>query len=319
MRILLLLCVIIISACATKQEYELFSDYFWPDISNPKISLHDVLNEDKILKNMSFYKKFFGIEPDLTPFQRPFAVAVDDEYIVVSDLQFGVIFIIEKVNYRLTILNKLKSTTFKSIVGLDIKDKKLYIVDSEKNIIGRYDLKNKSEHIFNIQMDKPVAIRVDTVNKLMFIVDTKRHLIVVTDMDGNILNEIKGDMNFPLDLDILPDEKKVLILDAMNHRIKVYSYSGDLENTFGSIGNKPGYFSKPKGICVDQYKRVYVSDSESDNLQIFNLKGDFLYFIGGTGIDFAKFYLMGKVYCYKNEIYVSDIFNSRVQVFNSFE
>ncbi len=319
MRILLFLCVIIISACSAKNDYDYFTKYFWPDLSNPKISLTNVLDQEKILQNMSFFKKFFGIEPDLTPLQRPFAVAADDEYIAISDLQFGVVFLIEKRNYRLTILEKLKNMPFKSIVGLDLKDKKLYIADSERNIIGMYDIKNNREHIFNIQTEKPVSIRVDVINRLMFIVDTKRDLIVVTDMDGNIKNEIKGDMNYPVDIDILPEEKNIFVLDAMNHRVKIYDYNGVLIGTFGSIGNKPGYFSKPKGICIDQYKRVYVTDSEFDSLQIFNTKGDLLYFIGGTGIDFAKFYLIGKVACYKNEIYVSDIFNSRVQVFNSFE
>ncbi|MCA1933186.1 MAG: hypothetical protein LDL13_06385 [Calditerrivibrio sp.] len=320
MRILLLLLPIIVNSCALKDSnVDIFTRFFWPDITNPKISLVEIINSEKILENRSFLKKFFGIEPDVTIMHRPFAIAADDEYVAISDLQFGMIFLIDKKNYSLTTISSLKGRSFKSVVNLDIKDKKLYIVDSDSNIIGLYDILNKKEHIFNIQTEKPVAIKVDNLNKLMFIVDIKRDIVVITDLEGNISGEIKGDMNYPIDIDIIPSKKRLYILDAFNHRVKIYGYNGNFEKSFGSIGNKPGYFARPKGLCVDQYSRVYITDAEFDNIQIFNSEGELLYFIGGNGIEFAKFNMIGKVYCYKNEILASDIFNSRVQIFNSFE
>lgn len=320
MRILLLLLTILISSCALKErDRDRFTEYFWPDITNPKISLVEVIDNIKILENIGFIKKFFGVEPEITPLYRPFAVAADNNYFAVSDLQFGVVFLIEKKNYRMTIISSIKGKSLRSVVGLDIKDDKLYIVDSDNNIIGMYDTISKKEHIFNIQTLKPVAIKVDNLNKVMFIVDTKRDIVVMTDLAGNILNEIRGEMNHPIDVDISPSDKKLYVLDAMNHRVKIYKYDGTFESSFGSIGNKPGHFSKPKGICIDKHSRIYVTDAEFDNIQIFNSSGELLYFIGETGIEFAKFYMIGKIYCYENEIYVSDLFNSRVQFFKSFE
>jgi len=160
---------------------------------------------------------------------------------------------------------------------------------------------------------------VDSKNRLLFISDSSRHIIIIADIDGNIKNEIRYDMNYPIDIDIIPEERKLYVLDSLNYQVKVFDYDGVLLKSFGKIGNTPGSFSKPKGICIDRYKRVYVSDADFDNIQIFSEDGDVLYFLGGTGIEPDKFYLIGKLYCFNDEIYVSDIYNSRVKLFKSYK
>ena len=72
----------------------------------------------------------------------------------------------------------------------------------------------------------------------------------------------------------------------------------------------------PKGIAVDKSGVIYVVDSLFDNIQLFNLKGNFLFTIGGRGSGQGEFYLPSGVFLdNQNNLYVCDTYNQRVQVF----
>ncbi|MGA1845554.1 hypothetical protein [Deferribacter abyssi] len=315
-----LIIIILVSGCAVRyQNVENFDKYFWPDISNPKIALINIIDTKKIRENYSFFRKFFGIEHEIPPLYRPFAVAANDNYIAVSDIMFGVVYLIDKNNFRLDIIKEFSGKRLKSIVDMDFDNNNLYLVDSEKGYIIRYNIIDKSTSFLDIQLSKPVSIKVDSKNHLIFLADANRNKIVITDMDGNIKNEIDKGFNFPLDIDVIKNKRWLYVLDSMNFRIIKLDYDGNILDTFGEIGNRPGNFSKPKGICIDKYERIYVTDADFDNFQIFDLDGNLLYFIGQNGSDVESFYMPARIYCYNDEIYIADLFNARVKVYKSFE
>ncbi|MGA1863369.1 hypothetical protein OWM07_10855 [Deferribacter thermophilus] len=314
-----LIIILVISGCSTHNKNLVqFDKLFWPDMVNPKIALVDIINMQKIRENYSFFRKFFGLEHEIQPLYRPFAVAANDEYVAVSDIMFGVIYLINKNNFKLRIIKSINNKRFKSIVDLDFADNDLYMVDSENNIIIKYNVIDEASKVIDVQLEKPVSIKVDIKNHLIFLADTKRNKIIVTDLGGNIIKEFDKYFNFPLDVDIIPEEKILFVLDSMNFRVLKLDYDGNLIGEFGEIGNRPGNFSKPKGLCIDEFHRIYITDADFDNFQIFDEKGNLLYFIGQNGSDEVSFYMPARVYCYKDEIYVSDLFNSRVKVFKSF-
>ncbi len=75
-------------------------------------------------------------------------------------------------------------------------------------------------------------------------------------------------------------------------------------------------FDTAKGVAVDSFGNVYVADSTWSNVQIFNQKGQVLLFFGGrcpipgmlknpTAVVIDK----------KNQIYVADFLNHRVDMY----
>lgn len=322
MRLLLKLLIIplLISGCAVKKsELNTFDRHFYPDLASAKLSLESLIDSQKIKNNYGFFKKFFGIEEELTPLYRPFAVAANNNYIAVSDIMFSVIYIIDKSNLRLEVLKNVKKLKLKSIVDMDFYENDLYFVDSELGKVFRYNILTKDIKKMDIQIKNPTSVKVDGRNQRIFLTDKNSHKVVITDLSGNILNEISYQMNYPIDTDIIPEKRLILILDAMNFRVLKFDYNGNFLGSFGTIGTKPGTFSKPKGLCIDKFERIYITDSDFDNFQIFNLSGELLYFIGQKGIGVEDFYMPSRVYCFEDELYVADMFNSRVKVFKLYE
>lgn len=318
------LCLVLLTvssiACVAKQpQADKFSTYFWPDMADPKISLEKVIDTDFIYENRSFWSKFFGLDYEVKPLHRPFAVAANDSFIAVSDIMYGVINLIDRSDMSLDIIGTFDGKNLKSPVDLDFDGNDLYIVDSEKKHIIRYNVLTERATFLDIQMKKPVAVKVDHNNQKIFLADTKRNMIVVTDLNGNILNSFDNKLNYPLDIDLNIKEKKVYVLDSMNFRVVVYNYKGKMLEAFGKIGVKPGQFSKPKGLCLGKYNRLYITDADFDNFQIFNTEGQLLYFLGETGSAPAEFYMPERVYCYEDELYVSDLYNSRVKMYKVYE
>src|SRR6185369_4936415 len=52
---------------------------------------------------------------------------------------------------------------------------------------------------------------------------------------------------------------------------------------FGKMGNAPGEFNRPEGLCVDAQDRIYVADSCNHRIQIFSPDGKFLRAYGKAG------------------------------------
>ena len=85
---------------------------------------------------------------------------------------------------------------------------------------------------------------------------------------------------------------------------------------FGSPGDRPGTFSRPKGIAVSSDSMIFVADAGFDNFQIFDEKGQVYLYVGAAGTGAGQFTLPAAMFIdQKNMIYVVDQLNSRVQVF----
>ena len=71
-------------------------------------------------------------------------------------------------------------------------------------------------------------------------------------------------------------------------------------------------------LAVDADGNVYVVESYHDYLLVFNRNGELLLPIGGTGAGIGQFYLPTSVWTdASNRIFVADMFNGRVAIFQS--
>ena len=88
--------------------------------------------------------------------------------------------------------------------------------------------------------------------------------------------------------------------------------------SFGHVGNSPGDFNRPEGICVDAQDRVYVADSCNHRIEIFDRDGKFLRRYGKPGSSKGELSYPYDI-CVDNggRQYVCEFGNSRIQVFDS--
>ena len=86
---------------------------------------------------------------------------------------------------------------------------------------------------------------------------------------------------------------------------------------FGTPGSGNGQFQVPFGIAVDSGGNIYVADTSSSRVQVFNPSGVFQFAFGSFGSGNGQFFLpYGIAVGSGGKIYVTDSGNSRVQVFS---
>ena len=70
---------------------------------------------------------------------------------------------------------------------------------------------------------------------------------------------------------------KVYVADRGNHRISVYQTDGTYCFSFGSQGDGPGQFQKPRDVAITPNNTLVVADSGSHCIQSFQLDGTFIH------------------------------------------
>jgi sugar lactone lactonase YvrE len=106
---------------------------------------------------------------------------------------------------------------------------------------------------------------------------------------------------------------------GLTERVQQFSPRGKaLLNTFGHMGDGPGEFNRPEGLCVDQQDRLYVADSCNHRIQIFDSRGKFLRTYGRAGRGVGELsYPYDIVVDAEGRQYVCEFGNSRIQIFDA--
>jgi sugar lactone lactonase YvrE len=194
----------------------------------------------------------------------------------------------------------------------DSKAGQLYQAGPGSKYLERFDTSST--------LQQPTGIFWDEKTARLYVTDTGAQSIKVFDRNGNLeftigeRGNLPGLFNFPTYLWIDGDE--LLVTDSLNFRMQRFRSDGEPVHVFGKNGDKPGDFSRPKGVATDSHGHVYVVDALMHALQIFNRQGDLLLSIGGQGQDEGRFWLPNGIFITgDNKIFVADSYNKRVQVF----
>lgn len=125
----------------------------------------------------------------------------------------------------------------------------------------------------------------------------------------------KGQFYQPRGLAI--NQGMIFVADTQNQRIQVFSKIGDWQYLIRSSSQQE-YLKAPCNVAVSKQGQIYVVDSGTCRIAVFDQSGRFLKAFGSTGKakgEFSNPY--GIAVSSKDEIYVADTENSRIQVLDS--
>ncbi|MFC2034412.1 SMP-30/gluconolactonase/LRE family protein [Chloroflexota bacterium] len=117
----------------------------------------------------------------------------------------------------------------------------------------------------------PNDIAVDEIGQI-YVSDSNNFRIQVFNASGQLLGQFtrSGEeaVGFPRGIDI--EDNYLYVTDTFSHTIKVYSLEQRMEliSTFGGLGLDDGKFNFPNGLALDSNGRVYITDRESNRVQI---------------------------------------------------
>lgn len=109
----------------------------------------------------------------------------------------------------------------------------------------------------------------------------------------------------------------VFVADTQNQRIQVFSKIGDWQYLIRA-GSQQDYLKTPCSVTVSRQGYIYVVDSGTCRIAVFDQSGRFIRSFGAAGKgkgEFSNPY--GVAISSKDEVYVADTENSRIQVLDS--
>ncbi len=238
-----------------------------------------------------------GVEEETKGLVKPFAVAVRDGRIYVTDtVQRAVImFDIKGAQYKE--FGRDKPAELGKPAGLAISSlNELFVADVSHRRITVFDLDGKFLRFLGgpQQFQRPTGVAVSPDGLRLYVIDTggvdsaDHDMYILDARTGGLITKVggrgtePGQFNLPLQVTTAADGT-VYVVDKGNFRVQAFNHEGHYLHNFGTIGRYPGQFFSPKGIATDPTGNVYVVDTAFGNVQIFDPTGTLLMVIGQRG------------------------------------
>ena len=325
----ILIFITIISACASEQVAPVNQqNIVWPSSSSLEAKFRFVRSFSKPI-DLGIGRGFWGWLSDVFTGEekprliRPMSVVVtNNNHIYVADPGARGVhrFDLDAGNYKLII--RADDKALPSPVALALgPDNSVYVVDSELATV--FQIKNSMEIaqpiLTQIKFQQPTGIAYAHDSQRIFVTDTAKHQIRIFNKDGSDYKSIgrrgskESEFNFPtyIWLDALG---QLYVTDSLNFRVQIFDRDGRFLKKFGELGDGSGNLSRPKGIAVDKSGHIFVVDALFNAVQIFNQQGALLLPIGSRGQNAGEFWLPAGIFINKDEIFIADSHNQRVQV-----
>ncbi|MCJ7679307.1 MAG: 6-bladed beta-propeller, partial [Candidatus Aminicenantes bacterium] len=131
---------------------------------------------------------------------------------------------------------------------------------------------------------------VDISGERLYVCDVRGHKIhVLNKKTGETIKiigqpgSLDGELFHPSNICI--ENNKLYVSDTTNFRVQIFDLEGQFLGKFGQVGDRPGDFSRNKGIAVDRNGRIYVVDAAFENLQVFSEQYQILMYLLGPGTE----------------------------------
>jgi len=180
----------------------------------------------------------------------------------------------------------------------------------------------------NGQFLRPHDLEFSNNNKILYAIDRDGNRVEAFNKNGTFLfafgqkGSADGQFLVPYGLDV-DKAGNVWVADRGNHRVQKFDSQGNFILKFGNEdghpSSAPGKFDNPRHVEVDkQLKYVYVADSKNNRIQQFDIHGNFVKVIGGSGTQKGQFNLPTTIeQDSKGNFYVNERGNERIQKFDS--
>lgn len=309
-------------------------------LTNVKVNKLRNTPEDKTSSRENY---FFGKEGrEDGQFKYPSGIAIDsDSQIYVTDVKNHRIQIFKDNGQYIGQFNGEEAGYFKNPSDIDIDNSdNIYVADRYNHQIKIFDKDRKFLLKFGSignqegQFLYPTGLAIDDSSKniYVYVADLWNHRIQKFDSNGKYLTPIgskgegNGQFNNPTDVAV-DDKGHVYVTDRYNHRVQIFDKNGVYLTQFGSKGKENGQFNYPSDIIVDASgTKIYVVDLLNNRVEFWskgvindNSSWKHIKSFGKQGCGEGEFLYPTGIAMNESNIYVSDLLNHRVQIFDQYK
>ncbi len=239
-------------------------------------------------KKQLFFTKLILGQERAKAMVKPYGISIHKGKLYVCDQYGGGMEIIDLETRDFRFFRPGGKGMLRAPINCSVDDKGyLYIADVGRQEIVVFDEKENYVRCFG-EKEKFKPTDVVVYHDKIFVANTASNKINVYSADsaGKLLYSFpdveptdKAFLGIPANIAVEGD--RVYAADFGYAMIKRYTIDGKFIDTIGSRGDRPGQFSKLKGIAVDHESNIYAVDAGFDHVQIFNKDGKLLLVIGG--------------------------------------
>ncbi|MGA1868971.1 MAG: NHL repeat-containing protein [bacterium] len=181
----------------------------------------------------------------------------------------------------------------------------------------RFDITGFENSKFNqpsdVEITRDRIYVLDGVNDRIAVFDKKGTPLFTFGKSGSDPGELNSPLGFAID-----SKNRIYVADSGNHRIEVFDINGVFLSNIPLIKDKYGIPSDPTCIAInEQLGYLIIADNDNHRLLIYTVDGKFKREVGEVGYLEGQFRYPFGIDCDSDgNIYVVDVVNTRVQVFD---
>lgn len=256
--------------------------------------------------------------------ELPTDVAVNNSYIYVLDgLNDRVLAFSHDGNFAFSFGDKLEhGPLLNKPVGIYATESNIFIADTGNHLVRIYDLRGHQQTNFSVRngekIERPIDVILNRSNNRIYVTCNLGHRVQVYTRDGKYISRWgkkgtgKGLFQYPATIANLGNNK--IVVDVFNARAQVFSDEGKFIRQVGSQGVVAGKLFRPKGVAVDAKKRIYISDSFMNVVQVFDQYGKYLHLLG-TNRQIKRFTGPVGMSIHRNRIFITESLGNKVSVY----
>ena len=177
-------------------------------------------------------------------------------------------------------------------VAIDHEQDRIFVSDCSNHRVQVWSLSDQSfvacigkRGSSEGELARPAATAIDQCRHRIVVADTNNHRVqVLSSIDGSFVfsadahfEEEPVEFSGPQGVAIDHYRERIIVTDTTNHRVVVLSLiDGSFLFEFSCQGGKLGKLRHPHGVCVDNYGRIIVADTNNRRLQAFTPHGRFI-------------------------------------------
>ncbi len=279
-------CILFIGGCASARVAKKFEPLFYPSQPDePRIQYLKSFSTSRDIEGEpgGFAKFIFGNTISLKLIIKPYGVTLHKGKIYVCDTVYNGLEILDLDKKSFNYFQPKGAGSLLDPINCDLSDDgTLYIADARRGQVLIFSPQGKYLTAIGTKGEfKPVDVKI--YKNYIFFCDLKTHSVRVYDLSNNTFlysipkkgQEKEAKLFSPTNMDI-DSQGNVYVSDTGSFNVKKYTLEGEYIRTFGTHGDAPGSFARPKGVAVDKEARVYVVDAAFENVQIFDSEGNLL-------------------------------------------
>jgi DNA-binding beta-propeller fold protein YncE len=291
---------------------------------SPHVSLDRVIDSGNLATKKSKLLRWIVDQEADSLLQRPFAVAWDEDSLLVTDPGTGRVL-------RIDPRDRVKLSSTDALVtpmGIARCTAGILVTDSSTGDLLAFDSDLRLMGTVASGLNRPTGVACH--DGRVIVVETGRHRLVVLEdrfQDSAIWIDDEsecwgrrgggnGEWNFPTA--VAADGNRLWVGDTLNFRVQqLASSGGEFVTAFGQNGDAPGEMPRIKGLAVDSVGNLWVSDAHLDQVALYRSDGAFLTSVGGSGGQPGEFSFPAGVAAHEDgRVAVVDSLNRRIQVFS---